>query len=83
MKNTSEYRSYNDEGESKTIWTDKFNRQLASVIENEEGLYYDVRGDIALYIINHNGVNIVQCNKDSCDYIIPQIAKIDLNKKKL
>lgn len=83
MKNHSEYQSYDDDGEFKIVWVDGYNRHIASISENDDGLYYDIRADVASHIINHDGLHIIQCNAKVCDYIKPQILKIDLNKKKL
>ena len=60
-------------------WIDGFNRYMATKSENQEGVTYILRADVANEL-SQRGSLLVQCDESFCDVLIPSQISVDINK---
>jgi hypothetical protein len=62
----------------RTTWIDRFNRYIATKIENPFSSSYTIRGDI-VELLSNKGEFLVQCENAKCEILIPNEVNINLN----
>jgi len=60
-------------------WIDGFNRYMATKSENQEGVTYILRADVANEL-SQQGKLLVQCDESFCDVLIPSQVSVDINR---
>lgn len=80
IKDTFESRK---DGKYTKIWTDNLSRPIVSKTESYNEVYYQIRADMALNMMN-NGISFIECNNNEpCDWYYPKKVILNLDKQTL
>lgn len=68
-----------EEEHTKTSWIDRYNRIMSTKIEEQRGISYKIRGDIANQFFLEGKI-FVQCTTATCIAVVPSVTCTDLTK---